>query len=75
DPIISVIKNFQNVDPFKVTTNGHFQIDLGLDNLDFVEIVMALKEEFGFEIPDNEADIINTINMAVNFTASHCQGN
>lgn len=36
---------------------------------------MALKEEFGFEIPDNEADIINTINMAVNFTASHCQGN
>lgn len=34
---------------------------------------MALEEEFGFEIPDNEADKINTINMAVDFIASHPQ--
>ncbi|GFQ00378.1 acyl carrier protein 2 mitochondrial [Phtheirospermum japonicum] len=42
----------------QVTPNAHFQSDLGLDSLDSVEIVMALEEEFGFEIPDNEADKI-----------------
>ncbi|XP_058111443.1 acyl carrier protein 2, mitochondrial-like [Magnolia sinica] len=73
DRIISVVKNFQKVDPSKVTPNAHFQNDLGLDSLDTVEIVMALEEEFGFEIPDNEADKINTINLAVDFIASHPQ--
>ena len=58
---------------FQVTSNAHFQNDLGLDSLDAVEIVMALEEEFGFEIPDNEADKINSINLAVDFIASHPQ--
>ncbi|KAJ0079976.1 hypothetical protein Patl1_24019 [Pistacia atlantica] len=57
----------------KVTPNAHFQNDLGLDSLDTVEVVMALEEEFGFEIPDNEADKISTINLAVDFIASHPQ--
>ncbi|MBA0676119.1 hypothetical protein Goari_017625 [Gossypium aridum] len=56
-----------------VTPNAHFQNDLGLDSLDTVEVVMALEEEFGFEIPDNEADKISTINHAVEFIASHPQ--
>lgn len=53
--------------------NAHFQNDLGLDSLDTVEIVMALEEEFGFEIPDNEADKISSVNLAVDFIASHPQ--
>ncbi|GER28830.1 acyl carrier protein [Striga asiatica] len=73
DRVLSVVKNFQKVDPSKVTPNAHFQNDLGLDSLDSVEIVMALEEEFGFEIPDNEADKINSINLAVDFIASHPQ--
>ncbi|KAG4161520.1 hypothetical protein ERO13_D01G059800v2 [Gossypium hirsutum] len=73
DRVASVVKNFQKVDPSKVTPNAHFQNDLGLDNLDTVEVVMALEEEFGFEIPDNEADKIGTINHAVEFIASHPQ--
>ncbi|KAF8388606.1 hypothetical protein HHK36_027283 [Tetracentron sinense] len=73
DRIITVVKNFQKIDPSKVTPNAHFQNDLGLDSLDTVEIVMALEEEFGFEIPDNEADKINSINLAVDFIASHPQ--
>ncbi|GMY13877.1 Acyl carrier protein 2, mitochondrial [Fagus crenata] len=73
DRVISVVKNFQKVDPSKVTPNANFQSDLGLDSLDAVEIVMALEEEFGFEIPDNEADKINSINLAVDFIASHPQ--
>ncbi|XWS58919.1 hypothetical protein CRYUN_Cryun08bG0075600 [Craigia yunnanensis] len=71
DRVICVVKNFQKVDPSKVTPNAHFQNDLGLDSLDTVEVVMALEEEFGFEIPDNEADKISTINVAVEFIASH----
>ncbi|XVF07022.1 hypothetical protein REPUB_Repub06bG0101500 [Reevesia pubescens] len=73
DRVISVVKNFQKVDTSKVTPNAHFQQDLGLDSLDTVEVVMALEEEFGFEIPDNEADKISTINLAVEFIASHPQ--
>ncbi|XP_043707117.1 acyl carrier protein 2, mitochondrial-like [Telopea speciosissima] len=73
DRVITVVKNFQKVDPSKVTPNANFQSDLGLDSLDTVEIVMALEEEFGFEIPDNEADKINNISLAVDFIASHPQ--
>lgn len=73
DRVINVVKNFQKVDSSKVTPNAHFQKDLGLDSLDTVEIVMALEEEFGFEIPDNEADKINSVDMAVEFIASHPQ--
>ncbi|KAL8090551.1 hypothetical protein AgCh_039849 [Apium graveolens] len=62
------LRNFCNS-----TVNAHFQIDLGLDSLDTVEIVMALEEEFGFEIPDNEADKISSVNLAVDFIASHPQ--
>ncbi|KAL1828109.1 hypothetical protein ACET3Z_006521 [Daucus carota] len=73
DRVVSVVKNFQKIDPSKVTVNAHFQNDLGLDSLDTVEIVMALEEEFGFEIPDNEADKISSVNLAVDFIASHPQ--
>ncbi|CAM8888606.1 unnamed protein product [Rhodiola kirilowii] len=73
DRVINVVKNFQKVDPSKVTPEAHFQNDLGLDSLDAVEVVMALEEEFGFEIPDNEADKINSIKLAVDFIASHPQ--
>ncbi|KAL5769572.1 hypothetical protein ACOSP7_013726 [Xanthoceras sorbifolium] len=73
DRVVSVVKNFQKVDHSKVTPKAHFQNDLGLDSLDTVEIVMALEEEFGFEIPDNEADKISSIDLAVDFIASHPQ--
>ncbi|KAL2549263.1 Acyl carrier protein 2 [Forsythia ovata] len=73
DRVTNVVKNFQKLDPSKVTPDAHFQNDLGLESLDTLEIVMALEEEFGFEIPDNEAEKINCINLAVKFIASHPQ--
>ncbi|KAJ1262647.1 hypothetical protein BS78_09G125000 [Paspalum vaginatum] len=73
DRVVSVVKNFQKVEPSKVTHTAHFQKDLGLDSLDTVEVVMAFEEEFGFEIPDNEAEKIDSIKTAVNFIASHPQ--
>ena len=69
--ILPIFSSF--LDLFQVTPSAHFHNDLGLDSLDTVEIVMALEEEFGFEIPDNEADKISSINLAVDFIASHPQ--
>ncbi|XP_066349045.1 acyl carrier protein 2, mitochondrial-like [Miscanthus floridulus] len=72
--IIKVVKSFLKIDdPSKVTPDAHFKNDLGLDSLDAVEVVMALEEEFRFEIPDNEADKIDSIKVAVDFIASHPQ--
>ncbi|XP_066350978.1 acyl carrier protein 2, mitochondrial-like [Miscanthus floridulus] len=72
--IMKVVKSFPKIDdPSKVTPDTHFKNDLGLDSLDAVEVVMALEEEFRFEIPDNEADKIDSIKVAVDFIASHPQ--
>ncbi|GMY24058.1 acyl carrier protein 1, mitochondrial [Fagus crenata] len=55
----------------RVTTDVHFQKDLGLDSLDNVEIVMALKEEFKLEIPDKEANKIDSSNLAIEYIYNH----
>lgn len=55
----------------QVTPDVHFQKDLGLDSLDNVEIVMALEEEFKLEIPDLEADKINSTRLAIEYVYSH----
>ncbi len=57
--------------PMQVSPEAHFEKDLGLDSLDVVELVMALEEEFGVEIPDAEADKIGSINDAVNYIISN----
>jgi acyl carrier protein len=45
---------------FQLTLESHFINDLGLDSLDHVEIVMAMEDEFGFEIPDDHAEKLLT---------------
>ena len=45
--------------------------DLGADSLDTVELVMALEEEFGIEIPDEDAEKITTVQQAVDYISSH----
>ena len=56
-----------------VVLNKSFVDDLGADSLDVVELVMAMEEEFGFEIPDTEAENIRTVGDAVKYVTS-CQG-
>jgi acyl carrier protein len=55
----------------QVTPTASFEKDLGLDSLDVVELVMALEEEFGVEIPDAEADKIAAVSDAVNYVISN----
>jgi len=51
----------------EVTNDSSFVDDLGADSLDTVELVMALEEEFGIEIQDEEAEKITTIQQAIDF--------
>lgn len=57
----------------QVTPTAAFQGDLGLDSLDAVELVMALEEEFGVEIPDAEADKILSTGEAIAYLGAHPQ--
>lgn len=50
-----------------ITAEATFVEDLGADSLDIVELVMALEEEFGLEIPDDEAEGIKTVKAAVDY--------
>ena len=56
-----------SVDEAAVTPEASFTSDLGADSLDTVELVMAFEEEFGCEIPDEEAEKIATVQDAVNY--------
>merc|ERR1712121_399427 len=51
-----VLKLYDKIDPEKLTPDSHFMNDLGLDSLDQVEIIMAIEDEFGFEIPDADSE-------------------
>ncbi len=51
----------------EVTPEASFVDDLGADSLDTVELVMALEEEFGVEIPDEDAENIKTVQDAINY--------
>ncbi|KAM9013355.1 acyl carrier protein, mitochondrial [Ara ararauna] len=54
--VLYVLKLYDKIDPEKLTVESHFMKDLGLDSLDQVEIIMAMEDEFGFEIPDGDAE-------------------
>jgi acyl carrier protein len=60
-----VIVTQLGVDPSEVKPEASFVDDLGADSLDTVELVMALEEEFGIEIPDEEAEKIKTVGEAI----------
>ncbi len=55
------------VKPEEVTDDASFTDDLGADSLDLVEVVMALEEEFGAQIPDEDAEKIKTVGDAVKY--------
>lgn len=59
------------VDAAEVTPQAQFVNDLGADSLDTVELVMALEEEFDIEIPDEEAEKIQTVGQALDFIKAH----
>lgn len=59
------------VNESEVKNESSFVNDLGADSLDTVELVMALEEEFGVEIPDEDAEKITTVQEALNYVNAH----
>ena len=67
DKVKTVIVDQLNVEEDDVNEEASFVDDLGADSLDIVELVMALEEEFGISIPDEEAENIKSVGDAVSY--------
>ncbi len=70
DDIKEVVVEQLSVNPDEVKNDAKFVEDLGADSLDVVELVMALEEKFDIEIPDDEAEKIQTLNDVVSYIES-----
>lgn len=67
DKVKNIIVEQLSVDEDQVTEDASFVDDLGADSLDQVELVMAFEEEFGLEIPDEDAEKITRVKEAVSY--------
>ena len=71
DKVKEVVIDKLGVDEAAITEKAHFVNDLGADSLDTVELIMEFEEEFGIEIPDEDAEKITTVNSAVKYIDEH----
>jgi acyl carrier protein len=69
--IQAIIVDLLGVEPEQVTMDARFREDLEADSLDLVELIMAIEEEFGGEISDEQAQSITTVGEAVKYIDSH----
>ncbi len=70
DRVRAIIAEQLGVKVEEVTDGASFIEDLGADSLDTVELVMALEEEFGIEIPDEDAEKMNSVGEAIKYIES-----
>ncbi len=73
EKVKTIIVDQLGVDEEQVTQDASFVDDLGADSLDQVELVMALEEEFGLEIPDEDAERITRVKEAVSYIEGHAK--
>ena len=73
DKVKQIIVEQLGVDEGEVTSSASFVDDLGADSLDTVELVMAFEEEFGVEIPDEDAEKITRVKEAIEYIESHAK--
>jgi acyl carrier protein len=71
DKVKKIIAEQLGVDEGEITPESHFIDDLGADSLDTVELVMALEEEYGIEIPDEDAEKIQTVGDVAKYIDEH----
>ena len=68
--VTNIIVKQLGVKEDEIALEKSFIDDLGADSLDIVELVMAMEDEFGFEIPDEEAENIRTVGDAVKYISA-----
>lgn len=73
EKVREIVAEQLGVDIEEVTPEASFVDDLGADSLDTVELVMALEEEFGLEIPDEDAEKISTVQDAIKYIEEHSE--
>ena len=71
--VTKVVEDQLSVNVDQITKDASFIDDLGADSLDTVELVMALEEEFGIEIPDEEAEKITKVGEAIAYIEAHIE--
>lgn len=71
DKVKKIISQKLGVDIADVTPQAKFVDDLGADSLDLVELIMSMEEEFEIDIPDEEAEKLETVQDAINYINSH----
>ena len=69
--VIDIIVEQLKVSPEEVKVEASFIEDLGADSLDLVELIMAMEEEFGLEISDEDAEKIQTVQDAIHYVSEH----
>ena len=73
EKVKKVVGDQLGVSENEITREASYVDDLGADSLDTVELVMALEESFGTEIPDEEAEKIKTVGDTVNYILKHAK--
>lgn len=73
EKVKEIVAEQLEVEPEKVTPEANFATDLNADSLDTVELVMALEEEFNIEIPDEAAETITTVGLAVKYISEQVE--
>ncbi|MGI8914957.1 MAG: acyl carrier protein [Chloroflexota bacterium] len=71
DRLKKIVAEQLGVEETEVTPQASFVDDLNADSLDLVELIMSLEEEFGLEIPDEDAEKIRTVQEAVDYVDEH----
>ncbi|HAZ37792.1 MAG TPA: acyl carrier protein [Clostridiaceae bacterium] len=71
EKVREVISNVLGIEPENITMESSFIEDLGADSLDVVELIMDLQDEFDIEIPDEEAEKVQTVGDVVDYIKAH----